>query len=467
MQVYFHIDFQIVKGVNMQLIRGKRETIELATLNTKALNECDKVWVAVAYVTDDDPLIKKCYNHNIPLTLWARYDHSVPVNVSILRWFLGKAPLSECKLVPDIHHAKVIWWKPFGVYIGSANLTKSAWGSNIEAGVFLTENELDEQNMLSDLNAFFDDLNIASHKLTEEIVEEMEQFQEDERSNAGESLRKDFAKTRILPKCESLLHINNNKTAKTAKLTKFIKEWNNTLEIIRTIGKRVSLNKNRPLWINADVPPGVQADQFLHAYYYRHVIVKGKAIYRDLHIENEQNTAQVESSIIKWWRSTKEPPSDECKTIYELAPIVRDKFSQDKIDNITVEEFIKVMGCIHAFRDYAKRTSYQALGLPEKLPEMNANERCRLVAKKLWGEFNQRGENIIDVIKYLLYNGNDGLLPHRLFEISFSAERKLRFAGLSTYGEIIGWALPERFPPRNGRTSKALYALGYDVDHTE
>ena len=32
-----------------------------------------------------------------------------------------------------------------------------------------------------------------------------------------------------------------------------------------------------------------------------------------------------------------------------------------------------------------------------------------------------------------------------------------------TLGEIVGWANPDLFPPRNMRTSKSLRALGYDV----
>ncbi|WP_371200120.1 phospholipase, partial [Ectothiorhodospira sp. PHS-1] len=35
--------------------------------------------------------------------------------------------------------------------------------------------------------------------------------------------------------------------------------------------------------------------------------------------------------------------------------------------------------------------------------------------------------------------------------------------GLSSLGEIVGWARPDEFPPRNMRTSKGLRALGYNV----
>ncbi|MBL8426498.1 MAG: phospholipase [Dechloromonas sp.] len=35
--------------------------------------------------------------------------------------------------------------------------------------------------------------------------------------------------------------------------------------------------------------------------------------------------------------------------------------------------------------------------------------------------------------------------------------------GLSSLGEIVVWARPDEFPPRNMRTSKGLRALGYNV----
>jgi hypothetical protein len=43
------------------------------------------------------------------------------------------------------------------------------------------------------------------------------------------------------------------------------------------------------------------------------------------------------------------------------------------------------------------------------------------------------------------------------------SRRKVELLGVSSLGEIVGWALPDLYPPRNGRTSKSLRSLGYDV----
>ena len=96
----------------------------------------ESVWAAVAYATDakdSGSLIRWCFDNGIPLKFWGRLDEEVPVRIEILNLFLNRqSPEFVCKLVKH-HHAKVIWWRGFGVYIGSANLTYSAWNSFMDA----------------------------------------------------------------------------------------------------------------------------------------------------------------------------------------------------------------------------------------------------------------------------------------------------------------------------------------------
>jgi hypothetical protein len=452
----------------MELIRGKKHKCPIGSLNSRALDECDEVWAAVAYVTDDGPLIKECYKRKIPFKLWARYDYSVPVNVSVLRWFLEKSPLSICRLVADIHHAKVIWWKPYGVYIGSANLTQRAWGSNFEAGIFLREDEIDDYEMRDELEEFFQDIEDASRSLTEEVVKEMEDLQNDKRFTGIDSLRKEFDQKRLIPQQKSLLQVQRPAGAKERRRTEFLREWNDTLQIIRDIGKRVSKPGNRPSWIAEDVPNGVQADQFLHAYYYQKVKEGGRAQHREFHELNHRRCEVALREAIEWWANLDDAPTSERHTICESAPLIRKLLARDHLRSLSEDAMVSVLSGVHAFRNYADRTCYRTLGLADKLPEMKSEERGRYLARRLWKERNSFGENIIDLLNFLLYGGEETQLPQRLYTMTFEKERRLRFAGLSTFGEIVGWALPDSFPPRNGRTSKALFALGYNVKiHTE
>src|SRR3546814_16792850 len=93
-------------------------------------------------------MVRLGFDNDIPLNFWGRLDEEVPVRVYILNLFLHRrSPQFVCKLVTH-HHAKVIWWRGFGVYVGSANLTYSAWNSNVEAGCFRSEEHTSELQSL-------------------------------------------------------------------------------------------------------------------------------------------------------------------------------------------------------------------------------------------------------------------------------------------------------------------------------
>jgi hypothetical protein len=67
-----------------------------------------------------------------------------------------------------------------------------------------------------------------------------------------------------------------------------------------------------------------------------------------------------------------------------------------------------------------------------------------------------------------LHDGPKSEVPDRIFAACFDEAKKIPHMGVSTLGEMVGWAMPDDFPPRNGRTSKALTALGYPVKiHSE
>lgn len=50
----------------------------------------------------------------------------------------------------------------------------------------------------------------------------------------------------------------------------------------------------------------------------------------------------------------------------------------------------------------------------------------------------------------------------RIWNAVYAPEWSLPHLGVNTLGELLGYARPDEFPPRNGRVSKTLYALGYD-----
>jgi hypothetical protein len=69
----------------------------------------------------------------------------------------------------------------------------------------------------------------------------------------------------------------------------------------------------------------------------------------------------------------------------------------------------------------------------------------------------------LEVLQHVLYDGTDEAAPTRLWDATMESAWRIDHVGISALGELIGWALPDKFPPRNNRTSKALRSLGYSV----
>src|SRR4051794_2974720 len=105
----------------MELIAGKLNNNWLEGLLDRSKGRSDSTRAAIAYANGDPKLLTFCEENKIKLTLWCRYDSSIPVSIPILENFLlRRSPNFVCKLVADIFHPKVIWWEGFGAYVGSA-----------------------------------------------------------------------------------------------------------------------------------------------------------------------------------------------------------------------------------------------------------------------------------------------------------------------------------------------------------
>lgn len=449
----------------MEFIQNTRNGSQLDTLSMAATKNAGSVIAAVAYVTDTRSLIDSCWKAQKPLTLYARYDYSGPVADEVLQWFLSKGSLTanyQMRLVADIFHPKVIWWKGVGAYIGSANLTKSAWGGNVEAGVFMSEEELDDHAMRTDLERFFEEVHKLSHPLTREIAAEMVEAGTGKASAAQEAARKEFEKNRRIARQHSLISVTKQ-PARAKNRAAFLREWAETLQHLRDIGHRLTLPENRPSWIAADASPGVLADQFLHAYYYNRVRDGVNYPYRELFKTNSINRETAIQSAIGWWGQLPAAPSREDIHITTWAPEVKQLLTSASLRSMTVARFEELCLKVHAVRDHAKRVSSTTLGLQQGMQQLPQDERVREFAKWLFVQKSPDGSTTCEVIDYVLHDGGLTEVPDRIFAACFEAEKKIPHMGVSALGEMAGWAMPDDFPPRNGRTSKALTALGLSV----
>ncbi|MDR9986868.1 phospholipase D-like domain-containing protein [Enterobacter hormaechei] len=423
--------------------------------------EIDGVVAAIAYGDDKTTLLDHCIKNHHRLDIWMRYDHTVPVSPAFLSKLLVNVKNNIfCKLIPDYLHSKVIWWKGYGAYIGSANLTERAWYSNIEAGIFFTESDLYSSNLIEQLEEFFD--NLASLDscvdLSKEIIDE--QRQSLKLKIELEKKERELIKKREIPEWGGVNFVDNKKT-KDRRKESFHKEWESTFSIIKSISDQI--NDYRPVWISEDTPQFWQTDQFLHAYYYKKVHQQDNTYpFEDYHRTNSKNPQAALMSMLSWWKSQSVPPSNEDIHLGIYAPYIREHFSKNNIGSLTEDKLYQIFAYTHATMDHVIKMSAETFGYSAKT-SLNKEERAVLFTKWIMGQTNQKGMTIAELLNYVLYGGKPSLMWERIYLAGKDEEYKFQHYGINSIAEVVGWARPEDTPPRNGRTNKALRALGYPV----
>jgi hypothetical protein len=431
----------------------------LTNITLNAAAETQEVLAAVAYATEMDLLFDWCWTNRIPLKFYGRLDEGVAVKPSILSTFLArKSARFQCRLVQH-HHAKVIWWREYGLYIGSANLTANAWYKNVEAGCFFPESEITDE-MAEDVLELFDVLDRHSTPLTEELLEAMQKRAKI--ISSAEPPSEEFWNSPSFNKWSGLVQTGKKK-ATDRRRSAFLEEWHSTLQLLRDIGSIVSKPENRPSWVNSNAPAGAQADQFLHAHYYQRTFDGRRALYAEYFERNRQDPDAALADAINWWRNLPSAPSEEDVMLNSTAPMLQQALTADAIDDMDYEAFRKVCMGVHAIKDYARRVANKAVGLREDGTKYTIPEKVDALSRRIWDAESAGGNDVKQLLKFLLYGGPEAQLPERLWAAVHDPKWKIEGLGVSALGELVGWALPDRFPPRNGRTSKSLKSLGYDV----
>lgn len=450
----------------MELVLGRLKKPYLEDIRERnRKKKIKKVQAAVAYATDETLLFDWCWDNNIPLEFYGRLDGGVPVDVKILKSFLKrKSRRFTCSLV-KLHHAKIIWWHGAGVYIGSANLTKSAWCKNVEAGCYFTETEIDNNKMRRDLISFFVLLKNKSIPLDKQLLENMkERDKEIKKLKIKSKSEKKFINKMPFGNWDGLVD-GGERNLRSTRRNSFINEWHSTMDTLRDIGDLVCLPRNRPKWVPRTTLRSAQIDQFLNTNYCKRQIDRHGGIFSRYDIFFERNKNRKEQALeaaLYWWRNS--PKFDEEFEILNTnAPFLHSALQKNKIKNMQYEKFKKICSKINAFVRYANSGHRDVIGIPDDGESYPEEERISRFLQRIWEEDDGNGKRIKSLLLYLLYGGTDNQLPERLWNVLHDENRKIKGLGTGILGEFIGYALPNEFPIRNGRTVKSLRSLGYDV----
>jgi hypothetical protein len=241
---------------------------------------------------------------------------------------------------------------------------------------------------------------------------------------------------------------------------------------MRRLARRFADLSVRPTWVSADAEPTTHFDQLLHGYYYHQVLKgdgddrKSKTKVDACFVQNRLRSDEALVDAARWWASLKEPPTrsntyNEGRFITEVAPRLHHLLSGTVLPTLNADGFVEAMSGVNAFRDHGRRVDNVTLGLPPGT-ELNEDERIRRFAEWMYRQRTPSGRGPLDVLMFVIH-GTTARAEDRIWSAIRDPTWKLARLGRSTLGEILGWARPDEYPPRNDRTNKALRALGHDV----
>ena len=431
---------------------------------------CEGVDAAVAYVTNCDLLFDLCTALKIPFHLRCLCNHEAQPSSPIVDRFLNGPGDWDLSLTQGYFHAKVIWFRGAGAYIGSANLTQNAWWHNCEAGLFLDEQELLNQGLDQEIQTLLDHVDGRSRAAVHSDLDAIRKLRSDLRDrdlDVEERRRKLFEDhfERVPGKRSVGRPQRKLERKRTARRDNFIQEWTSTLSLLQKLQRSLDEDRKPRPWVPADTPLSVEVDQIL-TWYYEERITRHEggaaAVAATFHASNQGDGDANFRDVLTGWQTTTEMVGFIRDSLRDWAPELRGRLQPGELRKLDADGLYEILRRSHAIRLHGYRVRNDVLGLPGDT-HLEGEERLRLFAKWLWErETTKEKRTIQAVLSYVLWDDREPA-ARRLWKAAkdpASGWMIPRFK-VSSLGELLGWARPDEFPPRNNRVSRALHALGY------
>ncbi|QXE92806.1 phospholipase D family protein [Geomonas subterranea] len=433
--------------------------------------------VAVAYITDNT-LFDLAIKHDKPLNIWCRIDEGVSLDTLSVLQKCVRHPKCKIRATYDYLHAKVIWLHGVGCYIGSANLSGKALYDNIELGVFYEEG-LEFANFFGEIKTFIANLqDYTSTILPDDLNRIQKIFIEMGNSRDIENIeyqlrqhKKKFLdewnklKGRIFANQKTPLH----KISKGSKHQKrCIEEWKYCQKILTEYADIYMAEYKRPAWVG-QIDCFSEIDKMFDWYYGDYIKgdKKVEILIEEHHEQNKSNPDKKMRELFSMWTALKEVPYAEISESFATrTPIVRKLLSKKNILSLSVKDISEVVVNCWALIDHINQfKSYEKLGLDSENGKVSKEIKAEQYAKLFLCDPNKHGKSFLEVLNYFIWDESSP--PWEKIWECTDSNSKWKYPGIdrSTLGELIGLARPDKYPIRNNRISRVLYALGFEVDH--
>ena len=415
----------------MKLILDHSEAKELQniidtinkSLKNKSLTELN---IAIAYNSSQDNNIISFWDtiieSEIPTNFFFLYNSTCPIDKTILEKTKDIKHIYWYPILKNFH-CKIIYAKNLGAYIGSANMSQSAWSKNFEAGVWLEEKEL----VNNELASYLEKLKEISYSQDKKTIYDIycKYCEQAESSDRIENSNEDLF--------DKLLEENSIEQNKIEYKTEFEKDIDYIYQIFFTeIYPEVEKYKDKLPKDFQDYPLSYITDQIL------------------LVIREEKESSKTIEEVIDNIENL------DCFTVEDL-----------KTTMVGYQKNYNMLIPLKNDDKYSlKDKTYDFIENIHAVTSEHSKDIADLV--RVLNKGSKMGKSFSDVIKYLVYNTTNTMVK-RFYNTSHEIDWKIDYLAEGRIGEIIGMAQIDSgyknycYPVLNGGVRKSLKLLGYSI----
>jgi len=436
--------------------------------------ELEGIELAVAYTSRVNDLLHLSSKRKVPLNLYTLANGDGFPDLDVAKEIVRSSNSGwRLFLIKKFYHPKIMWFRGVGAYIGSANMSDSAWSRNQECGIWMNNDELDRENWSEQLSAIIMTIRNACKEATLEDIASLEAIKSRRSElNKHEFEFRQFVDKKLLgiPGDSPLTDVTTKKIGGGAARQAFLDEWELSLTTLRKLAKRFEEEKSRwPAWVDRSAEPSIVQDQATEAWWHHEFRQTGESarLMEEAHSRNRTRIPQAERDLINYWESFTPDDIDRWKRFVNDSPsYLRQHLTMGILADLDQRQLEEILLRCHAAIAHSRQMKNADYGLA---PDAHTDlpDRVRMFADYLWRARTESGRTIVDVLRYVLWGDKSGGPEDqnpaaRIWAAINEGEWKLPHLGAHILGELIGYARPNEYPPRNNRVSKTLYALGHE-----
>jgi len=431
-------------------------------LRLAATDRLEGIRLAVAYVTKVDEILALPKAREVPVSLYALADGVFPSPAAIRRFSEGPVTW-RLFLTRAYYHPKIFWFEGVGAYIGSANLTDGGWYSNLECGVWFDASDLKRLGYDDQLEAMFQVIEARSAPASQEVLAAYEHLKRASfgLDRAREAISKETDRLlSFIPGTASPLN-NTARAAGGEGRRAFLEEWHGCLDLLRKLTAECA-QRPWPKWVSRNVPAAIAWDQATEYWFTEYVRGTRRSAeeVEKLHRQNQRDPKTAVDGVFHLWTHA-EPKNQWEFWVNEAPATIRKLLDRSQIGRLSLAHMEQVVWLAHAAREHARQITNQDLGLAEG-EQHTKEERSKIFAQFLMERKTEAGLRVQDVLTYVIWGDKECPdCAERIWNAATDARWKLPHIGVNILGELVGYARPDEFPPRNNRVSRCLHALGF------